>query len=102
MMPLFRTKKSTRKILFLTLTVIIFSLYQVNSQTISFGSSGLVGESVVNPTSLEFGPDGRLYVSQQNGIIWAYTIDRDTALAGNGTYTIIDAEVKNILDKLGV
>jgi len=101
MMPSFCTKKSTYKILFLALTVIIFSLNQVNAQTISFGSSGLVGESVVNPTSLEFGPDGRLYVSQQNGTIWAYTIDRDTEIAGNGTYTISDAEEIDII-KIGV
>lgn len=30
--------------------------------------------SLSNPTSLQFGPDGKLYVSQQNGIIKVYTI----------------------------
>ncbi|WP_452228115.1 HYR domain-containing protein [Lacinutrix sp. MEBiC02404] len=62
------------------------------AQTISFGASGLVGESVLNPTSLEFGPDNRLYVSQQDGKIWAYTINRDAATSGNGTYTITSTE----------
>ncbi|MDZ7800728.1 MAG: hypothetical protein U5K81_08055 [Trueperaceae bacterium] len=36
---------------------------------VSFGSSGLAGVSLSNPTSLDLGPDGRLYVSQQNGIL---------------------------------
>ena len=27
-----------------------------------------------NPTSLQFGPDGRLYVSEQNGTINAFTV----------------------------
>ncbi len=30
--------------------------------------------SLVNPTSLQFGPDGKLYVSQQNGLIKVLTI----------------------------
>lgn len=62
------------------------------AQTISFGSTGLVNENVLNPTSLEFGPDDRLYVAQQNGIVWAYTIERDNAVAGDGTYTVIESE----------
>jgi len=37
---------------------------------------GLVGQAKVlnNPTSLEFGPDERLYVSEQNGSINAFTV----------------------------
>ncbi|MEE8599585.1 putative Ig domain-containing protein [Euzebya tangerina] len=44
---------------------------------VTFSSSGLAGESLNNPTSLEFGPDDRLYVSQQNGLINAYTVVRN-------------------------
>ena len=44
---------------------------------ISFNSTNLVGESSNNPTSLDFGPDDRLYVAQQNGTIFAYTIQRN-------------------------
>lgn len=38
--------------------------------------SGVNGEDGVlqNPTSLQFGPDGRLYVSEQNGSINAFTV----------------------------
>ncbi len=52
---------------------------QAFSQTISFASSNLSGESLTNPTSLQFGPDGRLYVAQQNGLIRAYTVVRNSA-----------------------
>ncbi|MBX2848027.1 MAG: hypothetical protein KTR16_06895 [Acidiferrobacterales bacterium] len=62
------------------------------SQDVSFSSSGLINESVNNPTSLEFGPDGRLYVSQQDGVIWAFTIQRDDAEPGSGQYTAVNAE----------
>ncbi|MFD2542006.1 HYR domain-containing protein [Lacinutrix gracilariae] len=75
----------------LLISTLHFTL-NTNAQTISFGASSLVGESVLNPTSLEFGPDNRLYVAQQDGKIWAYTISRDAATSGNGTYTITGTE----------
>lgn len=90
--------KRTYTLLFLLLSVYFSFTF---GQNISFGSSGLIGENVLNPTSLEFGPDGRLYVSQQNGLILAYTIERDAASPGNGTYTIIDTEEINEI-KLGI
>jgi hypothetical protein len=46
---------------------------------VGFGKSALAGASSTSPTSLEFGPDGRLYVAQQNGVIKAYTISRQGA-----------------------
>ncbi|MBQ0786757.1 MAG: HYR domain-containing protein, partial [Oceanihabitans sp.] len=78
-------------VLFLLISA-LFSPFHAFAQTISFGSSGLVGETTLNPTSLEFGPDNRLYVSQQDGKIWAYAISRDAATLGNGTYTITNTE----------
>jgi len=47
----------------------------------SFG--GIAGElpTLENPTSLQFGPDGRLYVAEQNGSINAFTIEQK-----NGEY----------------
>lgn len=43
---------------------------------IQFGKSQLVGVTLTHPTSLQFGPDGRLYVSEQSGRIYAYEIER--------------------------
>ncbi len=64
--------------------------------TISFDSGGLTGASVNNPTSLEFGPDGRLYVSQQNGLILAYTISRVAPNDYQVTATESITEIQNI------
>lgn len=58
---------------------------------VSFSSSGLQGESSNNPTSLQFGPDGRLYVSQQNGTIYAYTVQRN----GPNDYVVTNTETIN-------
>jgi hypothetical protein len=42
----------------------------------AFTASDLLGTSLRNPTSLQFGPDGRLYVAQQDGTIKIYTVVR--------------------------
>ncbi|MGH9258376.1 MAG: choice-of-anchor D domain-containing protein, partial [Acidimicrobiales bacterium] len=54
----------------------------------SFGKSLLSGAGVVAPTSLQFGPDGRLYVAQMDGTIKALTIAR----AGAQQYTVTATE----------
>jgi N-acetylneuraminic acid mutarotase len=41
-----------------------------------FRSQALDGTSSYNPTALQFGPDGRLYVAQQDGKIKAYDVVR--------------------------
>jgi glucose/arabinose dehydrogenase len=46
---------------------------------ISFSKTNLAGTSSSQVTSLQFGPDGRLYVGQQNGLVKAYTITRNPA-----------------------
>lgn len=43
---------------------------------VGFGKSGLGGTASVHPTSLQFGPDGRLYVAQRDGRILAYSVAR--------------------------
>ena len=45
--------------------------------------NGVAGEAQVlnNPTSIQFGPDGRLYVAEQNGTINAFTVENQ-----NGEY----------------
>lgn len=52
------------------------------------GQVGFMVDDVVlnltSPTSLEFGPDGRLYVAQQNGTLTVYSISR----TGLGNYQV--------------
>ncbi len=59
---------------------------------VNFSSTGLNGVSITNPTSLDFGPDGRLYVSVQSGEIYAYTVQRQSATS----YSVVATEL--ILD----
>ena len=60
---------------------------------ISFSQVGAIngvngGANILaNPTSLQFGPDGRLYVSEQNGMINAFTIAQQ-----NGQFIATDVE----------
>ncbi|WP_149277048.1 PKD domain-containing protein [Pareuzebyella sediminis] len=63
----------------------------------SFNSSGLVGENLTNPTSLDFGPNNKLYVAQQDGTILEYTVDRDGAAPGSGTYSISESKTIDII-----
>jgi glucose/arabinose dehydrogenase len=49
------------------------------SAAVGFGKSVLSGTSSANPTSIQFGPDGKLYVAQQNGLIKIYTVKRNGA-----------------------
>jgi hypothetical protein len=58
------------------------------AENVSFQKSLLQGENVVQPTSLQFGPDGRLYVAQQNGAIYAYTVARN----GPNSYSVTATE----------
>ena len=50
--------------------------------------SGVGGANILsNPTSLQFGPDGRFYVSEQNGMINAFTVAFE-----NGSYQAVAVE----------
>jgi hypothetical protein len=49
--------------------------------------------SIVNPTSLQFGPDGRLYVSEVDGTIKAFTIATTSA----GGYAVTASETINLV-----
>jgi hypothetical protein len=52
--------------------------------------------SVVNPTSLQFGPDGRLYVSQVNGALKAFSI----AETSTGGYTVTATETISLVAQM--
>jgi hypothetical protein len=64
--------------------------------SVSFGRSTLHNETTTRPTSLQFGPDGRLYVAQQNGLIKIYTIKRNGANNYNVTATQTVRSVRSI------
>ncbi|WP_265990643.1 putative Ig domain-containing protein [Larkinella insperata] len=76
---------------------------QVKNAGFNFKSSLLKGDrngrlditaGLKNPTSLQFGPDGRLYVAQQNGLIKVLTIVKngpnDYAIASQETISLIN------------
>jgi N-acetylneuraminic acid mutarotase len=56
--------------------------------TVGFGTTSLVGETSDSPTSLQFGPDGRLYVAQFNGLIKVYNVQRN----GPNSYSVTNTE----------
>ena len=58
---------------------------------IAFNGHTLAGVTSSSPTSLQFGPDGRLYVSQQNGLIKAYDVVRND-VSGTITYAVTATE----------
>ncbi|MFN3404747.1 MAG: T9SS type A sorting domain-containing protein [Cytophagaceae bacterium] len=55
----------------------ILTFYAIAANGQSFSASDLKNATLGNPTSLQFGPDGKLYVSQQNGTVWIYTIKKN-------------------------
>ncbi|HXV75814.1 MAG TPA: malectin domain-containing carbohydrate-binding protein [Candidatus Polarisedimenticolaceae bacterium] len=63
---------------------------------INFLTGDLGGVSVNNPTSLDFGPDGRLYVAQQNGTLQAFTISR----VGLGDYQATSTETIGLIRQI--
>ena len=67
------------------------------SQVGSFNGVSGGPQVLENPTSLQFGPDGRLYVSEQNGAINAFTIE-----VQNGEYIATDHELLQLPSGAGV
>ena len=88
---------SWKSLVFGTLLLSLMLLHtSLVAQTISFTPSGLAGETLTNPTSLQFGPDDRLYVSQQNGLIYAYTIVRNAP----NDYSVSDTETITLVKSI--
>jgi hypothetical protein len=63
---------------------------------IGFGVSSLSGTSGSNPTTLAWGPDGRLYVGYMFGAIRAFTVVRD----GANSYRVTSTETINTIANL--
>ncbi len=59
---------------------------------IAFSSQTLTTRQL--PTQLEFGPDGRLYVAELDGLIYAFTIERNDA---TGDYSVVATEVIDLI-----
>ena len=73
---------------------LVLSFTPIQAQ-ISFTKTTLVGASLSEPTSLDFGPDGRLYVSERTGSIYAYTVDK---VANN--YQVLATETINLVKNI--
>ncbi len=59
----------------------------------SFARTALGGAGVTAPTSLQFGPDGRLYVAQMDGTIEVLTVARSSS----GQYSVTAAETITLI-----
>ncbi|MDX1532255.1 MAG: hypothetical protein R3362_12065, partial [Rhodothermales bacterium] len=82
----------------LVLALGLLTLSAASAQPVGFTPVGLQGEALDNPTSLQFGPDGRLYVSQQMGTMFAFTIERtDPDADGIGAYAATDVEAIDLV-----
>ncbi len=69
----------------------------VTQVPISFSKSILGNASTLSrPTSLQFGPDGRLYVSQQNGLIHVYTVVK----SGANDYDVVSDGVISLIQQI--
>ncbi|AHM62207.1 Kelch repeat-containing protein [Flammeovirgaceae bacterium 311] len=84
-------------IFFLTFFVFVHPLLA----QVSFNNSTLINMdgtplSIGNPTSLQFGPDERLYLTTQNGFIYALTITR----VGAGDYRVTNTETITLVKSI--
>ncbi|MEX2274651.1 MAG: hypothetical protein WEA10_03660 [Actinomycetota bacterium] len=83
-----RTRRRHVGVVFLTVVlaagVLAAAPVRAGGAAIGFGKGLLSLERSERPTSLQFGPDGRLYVAQLDGKIYAYAIVRD----GPNTYRV--------------
>ncbi len=64
--------------------------------TVSFLRSRVKNLQIGNPTSLQFGPDGKLYVSQVNGLIKVFTIVR----TAQNDYTVTATENIDLVQRI--
>lgn len=81
----------------LMLILMLFNGMSVNAQ--SFDSSNLNFNGfagVNNATSLEFGPDGNLYVAEEDGLVKVYTIQRN----GIKDYDVTAVEVLTLVQSI--
>ncbi len=61
---------------FLFIAVLTGTLSQVTQAAFNFAADSLNGTSLVNPTTLDIGPDDKIYIGQQDGRIYQHSIHR--------------------------
>ncbi|BDD00906.1 malectin domain-containing carbohydrate-binding protein [Persicobacter psychrovividus] len=66
------------------------------AQNVSFNKSNLKNLNISSPTSLKFGPDGKLYVAEVSGKIKVLTINRN----GTNSYTVTNEQVINSVQSI--
>ncbi|MFC6873728.1 malectin domain-containing carbohydrate-binding protein [Halobellus marinus] len=62
----------------------------------SFEKSTLEGFSAGNPTAIEFGPDGRVYVSTQGGMVYALNVTR----TGDNSYEVTNEVAIDVIQDI--
>ncbi|GAA4341533.1 malectin domain-containing carbohydrate-binding protein [Flaviaesturariibacter amylovorans] len=83
---------------FRILSALLLCSFSAQAQQFSFSSSGLKMNTatVFNPTSIQFGPDGRLYVSEQAGWIRIYTIRKN----GPNNYEVTGFQTIGLINQI--
>ncbi|OED39661.1 hypothetical protein AB833_14800 [Chromatiales bacterium (ex Bugula neritina AB1)] len=61
-----------------------------------FGKSLLKGFGGAKPTSLQFGPDGKLYVAMMNGVVHVLEIER----SDSNEYSVVDQQIINLVKNI--
>ena len=80
--------------IYLVACIIISPILSLKAQ-VNFTTGTLNGASVYHPTSLQFGPDGKLYVADQDGTIYRYSISKSGT-----TYTVSSTEVITLVKQM--
>src|SRR5690606_37283781 len=83
---IFKSLKHFTFLVFILLTEINYS-QNFSQSNLNFNGIGSVNTS----TSLMYGPDGRLYVAEYQGLVKIFTIER----TGNNQYTVLSMEILN-------
>jgi hypothetical protein len=65
-----------------------------DARVAALAANNEIAVSLSNPTSLQFGPDGRLYIAQQNGLLKVLTIVKN----GPNDYAVTGEEVISLIN----
>lgn len=94
-LPIFSLSK-----LFFSFLATAFFCCSFNLAFGQWNSTTLPGTDMTFATSLGFGPDGRLYVSQQDGLIKAFVIKRNGIENGEPDYEIVSEELITLVQDM--